>query len=155
MDVPEKKYHILKYSSMFYRLTQAYFNEELKDMGIGAGQQYFLDRIARHPGIGVTQLAQTAGFDNGTSAKAVKRLMDLNLVRCEADESDGRVKKLYVTDMAMPIVERVREMKRRWREIATDGFTDDEKRLAAEALKKLAENAAKSVNPAREGEYAP
>ena len=54
MEQTEKHYHLLKYGSIFYRLTQAYFNERLKDTGIGAGQQYFLDRIARCPGIAVT-----------------------------------------------------------------------------------------------------
>ena len=76
MEQTEKHYHLLKYGSIFYRLTQAYFNERLKDTGIGAGQQYFLDRIARCPGIAVTKLAQTAVFDNGTSARAVKKLAD-------------------------------------------------------------------------------
>ncbi len=152
LETNEKRYHILKYSSMVYRLTQAYFNSELAGTGIGAGQQYFLDRIALNPGIGVTQLAQTAGFDNGTSAKAVKRLIDEGLVRAEADGSDGRVKRLYATEAAAEVVCRIRAMKTRWREIVTDGFTADEKQLTADMLKRLAENALKAVNPPRESE---
>ena len=33
MEQTEKHYHLLKYGSIFYRLTQAYFNER----GVGAG----------------------------------------------------------------------------------------------------------------------
>ena len=32
MEQTEKHYHLLKYGSIFYRLTQAYFNERLKDL---------------------------------------------------------------------------------------------------------------------------
>ncbi len=152
MGTNVKRYHILKYSSMLYRLTQAYFNAELAGTGIGAGQQYFLDRIALNPGIGVTQLASTAGFDNGTSAKAVKRLIDEGLVRAETDETDARIKRLYATEAADDVLLRIRSMKTRWRAIITDGFSDDEKQITADMLKRLAENALKAVNPPRESE---
>lgn len=146
----EKRYHIIKYSSIFYRLTQAYFCEALRGTGIGAGQQYFLDRIARKPGISVTQLAQTAGFDNGTSAKAVKKLIDEGYIYIKQDAADGRLKRLYTTDKAAPVVERIREMKRAWRARVTEGFTEDDKQLASEMLRRLSDNALMAMNCAGE-----
>lgn len=42
---------ISKYSSMVYRLSQIYFDEQLAPYHIGCGQQFFLLHIYRHPGI--------------------------------------------------------------------------------------------------------
>lgn len=151
METVEKRYHILKHSSMLYRCSQAFFNERLKNTGIGAGQQYFLDRIARHPGITVTQLAQTAGYDNGTSAKAVKKLMDEGYVSICADESDGRIKRLFSTEKAAPVIETVREMKREWRSRLMEGFSEEEKDLLSALLKRLAENALCCLEKTTEG----
>ena len=152
MENTEKRYHILKYSSMLHRCSQAFFNEQLKDTGIGAGQQYFLDRIARQPGITVTQLAQTAGYDNGTSAKAVKKLLDEEYVSMKTDETDGRVKRLYATEKAAPVVEKIREMKKAWRSKLTEGFSEEEKDTLSALLKRLAENAAEGTEYTKEGE---
>lgn len=151
METVEKKYHILKYSSMLYRCSQTFFNERLKNTGIGAGQQYFLDRIARNPGITVTQLAQTAGYDNGTSAKAVKKLLDEGLIRIEADEADGRIKRLYPTEKAEGIVEIVRGMKKEWRGLLTEGFSDEEKDALSALLRRLAENAMTALEKTAQG----
>ena len=126
---------------MIYRHAQTYFNEQLKDTGIGAGQQYFLDRIARQPGITVTQLAQTGAYDNGTSAKAVKKLLDEEYITLCPDEADGRVKRLYPTEKAAPVVEKIRSMKRVWRARVTEGFTEEEKEALSGFLCRLAENA--------------
>lgn len=152
MESTEKRYHILKYSSMLHRYSQAFFNEQLKDTGIGAGQQYFLDRIARQPGITVTQLAQTAGYDNGTSAKAVKKLLDEEYIYLKTDEADGRVKRLYAAEKAAPVVEKIREMKKTWRAKLTEGFSEEEKDTLSALLKRLAENAAEGTEYTKEGE---
>ncbi len=146
MEQTEKRYHLLKYGSIFYRLTQAYFNERLKDTGIGAGQQYFLDRIARCPGIAVTKLAQTAVFDNGTSARAVKKLADEGYVTIVPDECDGRVKRLYATEKAEPVVALIREMKREWRARITEGFSEEDKEAASALLKRLCDNAMEAMD---------
>ena len=152
METVEKRYHILKYSSMLHRCSQAFFNEQLKNTGIGAGQQYFLDRIARMPGITVTQLAQTAGYDHGTSAKAVKKLLDEEYIIIRTDEADGLVKRLYPTEKAAPVVEKIREMKKTWRSKLTEGFSEEEKDLLSKLLRRLAENAAQGTEYTKEGE---
>ena len=151
MNEVKKRYHILKYSSMFHRSTQAYFNEQLKATGIGAGQQYFLDHIARSPGIGITQLAQTADYDNGTCAKAVKKLLDEGYISVVPDEADGRIKHLYPTEKALPVVEKIREMKRIWRSEVMKGFSDEEKEQLSGLLKRLSSNAAAFLADSEKG----
>lgn len=144
-----RRFHIIKYSSMFYRLTQTYFNEALKRTGIGAGQQFFLDRIERNPGIGVVQLAQLGQFDNATVTRAVKKLIDEGYVEMSPDANDARYKQLRITQKALPVVALIRDMKSKWRESVMRGFTADEKAQAGELLRRLSENAAQTL--AQEG----
>ena len=63
---------ISKYSSMVYRLSQIYFDEQLAPYHIGCGQQFFLLHIYRHPGINQYELAYQDHYDKGTTARAVK-----------------------------------------------------------------------------------
>lgn len=141
MENNVRGFHIIKHSSIFYRLSQAYFNETLKNTGIGAGQQFFLDRIERNPGIGVVQLAQMGQFDNGTVTRAVKKLIDEGYVEMAPDALDARCKKLYATEKARPVVALIRDMKDNWRSSVMRGFTLEEKKLAGELLGRLSENA--------------
>ena len=54
---------ISKYSSMVYRLSQIYFDEQLAPYHIGCGQQFFLLHIYRHPGINQYELAYQDHYD--------------------------------------------------------------------------------------------
>ena len=135
------KYHIMKNSSALYRLGQMYFNERLAPYNLGAGQQFFLSRIARMPGISMAELAQIGTFDNGTVTRAVRRLSDEGYIRVETDESDRRVKRLYLTEKGEPLIEPLAEMRRAWFDAVTRGFTDEEKAQTGALVERLADNA--------------
>lgn len=135
------KYHIMKNSSALYRLGQMYFNERLAPYNLGAGQQFFLNRIAGSPGISMAELAQIGTFDNGTVTRAVRRLFDEGYIRIEPDESDRRVKRLYLTEKGAPLIEPLAEMRREWFDAVTRGFTDEEKAQTGALLERLAGNA--------------
>ncbi len=94
----------------------------------------------------MTKLAQTAVFDNGTSARAVKKLADEGYVTIVPDECDGRVKRLYATEKAEPVVALIREMKREWRVRITEGFSEADKEAASALLKRLCDNAMEAMN---------
>ena len=135
------RYHIMKNSSALYRLGQMYFNERLAPYNLGAGQQFFLNRIAGSPGISMAELAQIGTFDNGTVTRAVRRLFDEGYIRIEPDESDRRVKRLYLTEKGEPLIGPLAEMRREWFEAVTRGFTEEEKAQTGALLERLAGNA--------------
>ena len=135
------KYHIMKNSSALYRLGQMYFNERLAPYNLGAGQQFFLSRIARMPGVSMAELAQIGTFDNGTVTRAVRRLCDEGYIRVETDETDRRVRRLYLTEKGEPLIEPLADMRHEWFEAVTSGFSDDEKAQTGALLERLADNA--------------
>jgi len=134
-------YHILKHIAGLSRMTQAYFNERMAQFELGAGQQFFMHRIARYPGLSMAELARMGYYDNCTATRAVKRLAEAGYVRLEPDKKDGRIKRLYATEKADKLLQSIREMRSDWYEVVTEGFTEEEKKMLGGMLERVADNA--------------
>lgn len=93
------------------------------------------------PGISMAELAQIGTFDNGTVTRAVRRLTDEGYIRVETDESDRRVKRLYLTEKGEPLIEPLSQMRAEWFEAVTRGFSEAEKAQTGALLERLADNA--------------
>ena len=132
--------HLIKNTSAFYRMTQSYLNERLKAYDMGSGQQFFLDRIARNPGISLQELAHLGYFDNGTATRAVQKLVDKGFVQVTTDEKDRRIRRLQVTEEGLSALEAMRALKREWRAAVMQGFTEEEQRTLSQLLDRLVEN---------------
>ena len=132
--------HLIKNTSAFYRMTQSYLNERLKAYDMGSGQQFFLDRIARNPGISLQELAHLGYFDNGTATRAVQKLVDKGFVQVTTDEKDRRIRRLQVTEEGLSALEAMRALKREWRAAVMQGFTEEEQRTLSQLLERLVEN---------------
>lgn len=136
---------ISKYSSMVYRLSQIYFDEQLAPYHIGCGQQFFLLHIYRHPGINQYELAYQDHYDKGTAARAVKKLEEQGYVLRRSDEHDRRITKLYVTKKGEAIVEMINQVLADWHAIITDGLSDEECEVTERLMGRVAANAAAFV----------
>lgn len=130
---------INKYASILYRISQIYYDEQLAPYHIGSGQQFFLMRIHKHPGISQQELAEKGFYDKGTTARAVKKLEQENYIIRKADENDKRIIRLYVTqkgESLMPIIDQVIAD---WRGIITEGMSKEEadeiEKVCRESLK--------------------
>ncbi len=134
-------YPINRQISTIYRLSQAFFDKKLKPYGIGCGQQFFLLRIHEHPGISVLELAQIGHYDNGTATRAIQKLEQQGYVRCEQGSLDKRVRRIYATEAAQPVIEKTREITAAWRSRLTDGFTEEERETALSLLERMSANA--------------
>lgn len=151
-------YHILKHIAAMTRMTNAHFTGQMEAFGMGAGQQFFMHRIAKYPGLSLAELARMGYYDNCTATRAVKRLVEAGFVRIEPDKKDGRIKRLYAADEAAPFLEAIRKMRREWYEIVTDGFTEEERSQLGELLERVADNACRHLEKgyhAEEGEEVP
>ena len=57
-----------------------------------------------------------------------------------------RIRHLYTTEKAAPILERLYEIRREWNQILTEGLTAEESAQAEQLISKMAENAWKCMN---------
>lgn len=127
--------------SIVYRLANRFYDRALASWGIGCGQQFFLLRIYEHKGISMYDLAQLGFYDKGTVTRAVQKLEELGYVRCEADEYDRRIRHLYATERAEPVVQDLYAARIRWNQLLTKGMSEEKAELVKELVAQIADNA--------------
>lgn len=143
---------INRYNSIIYRLGNSFFDRKLQRFHLGSGQQFFLMHLSKHPGSSLQELALGGQYDKATATRAVKKLEEEGYVRLERDEEDKRVRHIYVTDKAKPVVEATWIVMEEWIEIMTEDFAQEEVEQAQNFLEKMAENAYKQVQRYRQEE---
>ncbi len=137
----KKTYYLGRHASILYRQANRFYDRALAPYGIGCGQQFFLLRIFEHQGINVLDLARLGQFDKGTATRAVQKLEEEGYIRSEPDPQDRRMRRLYTTPAAEPIVQEVFAARERWNQILTRGIRQEEIEQADKLLAHMAENA--------------
>lgn len=137
----KKTYYLGRHASILYRQANRFYDRALAPYGIGCGQQFFLLRIFEHQGINVLDLARLGQFDKGTVTRAVQKLEEEGYIRSEPDPQDRRMRRLYTTPAAEPIVQEVFAARERWNQILTRGIRQEEIEQADKLLAHMAENA--------------
>lgn len=137
----KKTYYLGRHASILYRQANRFYDRALAPYGIGCGQQFFLLRIFEHQGINVLDLARLGQFDKGTATRAVQKLEEEGYIRSEPDPQNRRMRRLYTTPAAEPIVQEVFAARERWNQILTRGIRQEEIEQADKLLAHMAENA--------------
>lgn len=137
----KKTYYLGRHASILYRQANRFYDRALAPYGIGCGQQFFLLRIFEHQGINVLDLARLGQFDKGTATRAVQKLEEEGYIRSEPDPQDRRMRRLYTTPAAEPIVQEVFAARERWNQILTRGIRQEEIEQADKLLAHMAETA--------------
>lgn len=136
-----KQRFFTKYISILQRLTNRFYDHELTPYLIGSGQHFFLLRIHENEGISMYDLARLGHFDKGTVTKGIQKLEEQDYIRSEADPADRRIRRLYTTEKAMPVISELQWCRKTWNDVITEGLTPEEMDLAEHLLQKMAENA--------------
>lgn len=141
-----------KYISILYRQSNRYYDRELARYGIGYGQQFFLPRVYEHQGLSMYDLARLGYFDKGTVTKAVQKLEEQGFIRTETDENDKRIRRLYTTEQALPLIERVYQVRRQWHKALIKGMPAETIGQAETLLCAMAQNAFDAVEEPEEAQ---
>ncbi|SIR65988.1 MarR family winged helix-turn-helix transcriptional regulator [Williamsia sterculiae] len=105
----------------------------------------FLFRLADHPARS-GELAEALHTDPSTVSRHIANLVDLGLVRREADPRDGRATVLVLTDEGRAKVSKLREGRLAWIEQTLVDWTDDEVATFTALLRRFAESAERDLN---------
>lgn len=146
---------ILRYISLLQRNTRRYFDLMLEQDQIGSGQQFFLLRIFENDGISMQDLARLGSFDKGTVTRAVQKLVIEGYVRTEADPQDKRVRHIYLTERARPLIDHVYQIRDYWTEALTRGLREEKKQRLLGALRDMAERSSAMLEALSGGETDP
>ncbi|CAG7643653.1 MarR family winged helix-turn-helix transcriptional regulator [Paenibacillus allorhizosphaerae] len=139
----DRKNTIPRWVSLLYRYGQMYVGERLKHYDIGRGQYIFLNALYKEDGLSQEEISSDLKIDKGTTAKALKKLEEQGYIVRKVREEDKRSYRVFLTEKAMLIKDDVRSVLVEWRNILSEGLTEEEKRLALELLEKMGSNAAR------------
>lgn len=92
------------------RLMRKQMDQLMRDHGATRTQWRVLAWIARMPGIHQAKLAEMLEVEPITLCRVVDRMEEAGLVRRAADGKDRRVRQLYVTEKAAPILNQLRQV---------------------------------------------
>jgi DNA-binding MarR family transcriptional regulator len=138
--------------SIVHRLHAVYLNNELRHLGLTAGQLPIIFSIAHRPGITQDEIADRIHIDKGTVARAAKKLEDGGFVSRAPDPRDRRRYLLTLTEKGETVVPTVLRIDQDWENLVSSGLSDTERARLYEDLSRLAGNSIEEIRVYREVE---
>jgi MarR family transcriptional regulator, transcriptional regulator for hemolysin len=89
------------------RLLRTYADHRAAQFGITRAQWAVLVRVQRAEGLNQSELAETLDLQPITLTRLLDKLCDNGLIERRADPADRRVKRLFLTPAARPLLEQL------------------------------------------------
>ena len=129
-----------KYISLIHRQANAFFTKEFSKFGFGSGQYMFMIHLYKNDGISQESLSELVNIDKGTTAKAIKKLEELNFIVRSKDSKDKIINRIYLTSKALDIKNDFFSVLTKWENILTNELSPDEISIGLNILNKLSKN---------------
>ena len=116
---------ILREIGAISRLVAAMREKEISRYGLKRGQHAFLTRIVENPGISQKKLSELLRVDKGTTAKAVKKIVEAGYAYRERSPEDHKVYEVYATERGRELYPKLVEEIRRTGRVALEGVEEE------------------------------
>ncbi len=114
------------------RLMRRRFDARARAIGVTRAQWHTLAMLSRREGVNQGGLAELMEVEPITACRMIDRLEEAGLVERRRDPNDRRAWRIYLTDAAKPLIERLRAIGNEVTEQALAGIgEDDRERLTA------------------------
>jgi len=125
---------------IIHRHIRIYIDHHLEDHDMGSGQVSFFMELSREDGISQEQLSERLEVDKATTARAIRKLLDLGYVERRRDERDRRAYCLFLTKRGQELIPVLREKLHALTRQLSIGFSDQEREQAQGYLERMAGN---------------
>jgi DNA-binding MarR family transcriptional regulator len=122
------------------RLMRRDFERRSRSSGLTRAQWAVLAYLARSEGTSQAALAEMLEIEPITLVRLLDRLENAGWVERRPDPSDRRVRRLYLTETARPLMEQFQELASATREAALSGLSEAERRQLSDLLMKVRTN---------------
>ena len=122
------------------RKSKNYFNQVVSEEGLFAGQHHIIMMLERVGCATVSQIAEDMRTTSATASVSIKRLEKAGFVEKRSSDSDARITKIYLTDKALAVTQRIKAKMDEAEESLTQGLTQEEKYLLSDLLDKVVNN---------------
>lgn len=116
---------------------------EYKELNLAKGQFLYLVRIYENPGIIQERVADLLKVDRSTAAKAIKKLVEMELVKKNKSEKNKKELKLYCTPKGENLYPLLQKEEKNIVKSAMEGMSLGEKQIVFELLYKMRINVEK------------
>ncbi len=114
-------------------------------IGLHAGQEAVMKMLSEEDGQTMTQLAVGLGVQPPTVTKMVTRLSGQGLVRRAASEADGRLARVYLTEVGNDRIAAIDKAWKRLEKEALIGIDDKDRKKLRKLLRQVTRNLAGSA----------
>jgi DNA-binding MarR family transcriptional regulator len=129
---PERSFGFLLHD--ISRLMRKRFERRARAIGLTRAQWSVLANVARKEGINQTALAEILEIEPITLVRQIDRLEAAGWIERRLDPADRRVRLLFLTESAQPILERMRELGAATRAETLAGLTPAEQEALIDTL---------------------
>ena len=137
---------IFKWLSILMRYTHKHINHEMIDLNIGHGQHQYLLTLYHNNGISQEELSKKLELDKGTTARAVKKLVENGYIIREVDENDKRAFKLFITKKAEEYKADFIKIADEWEATLLEGISEEDRQILKTAMINMSKIAINEVN---------
>ncbi len=122
------------------RLMRKLFDQKARHIELSRSQWRVLVLLSRLPGIKQAALAEHLEIEPITLSRQIDRMEDAGWVRREQDPSDRRVRLLYITEQALPVMDKLKAMALQLNAQAVDGLSAGEVEAFVRTMQKIRAN---------------
>lgn len=141
-----KEYCLGKLAAIITQNAHCFFDRELAPYGIGWGQQFLLLRIHENEGSSILELAKRGFLDQSTTTRALQKLEQLGYIRYEVNPGDRRIRQVYTTEKAKPVIEAALMALQEWERILIQNMAPEEACLTRRLMERMARNAFETLH---------
>ncbi|MCS7175289.1 MarR family winged helix-turn-helix transcriptional regulator [Pseudothermotoga sp.] len=131
---------IFKRFLIIQRLHFHLIHKELERHDIHPGQLPTLMIVEKNEGITQNQIAEKLNLRSATVAIVLKRMEKAGLIYRKQDENDRRLHRVYLTEKGKNYCKFLKQQAQKVEEIATRGFSEEERIQLKELLDKIIAN---------------
>jgi DNA-binding MarR family transcriptional regulator len=132
------------------RLMRRDFERRSRSSGLTRAQWSVLAHLARSEGSSQAALAETLEIEPITLVRLLDRLEDAGWVERRPDPGDRRVRRLFLTETARPLMEQFQQLAAETREASLSGLSEVERKQLTDLLLRVRGNLSTANSPARD-----
>lgn len=124
------------------RMLRRIFNERITPLGLTQAQWRALVHLSRNEGLNQVNLAELLEVQPITVARLIDKLVAAGLVERRPDPNDRRAQRLFLTERATPVLDRIWEIAEETYDTVFAGLSTDECVALADLLTRMRTNLA-------------
>lgn len=143
---------LLKWLSVTDRFYKIYLDKQLAPFGINNSQYMFLIKICRSPGILQDSLMDMFYVHPSNIVRTIAALEKQGMLTRSPNDKDKRTCKLYPTDRALSVIDKVEAVCKKTESLLLQGITDSDQELFMNLLVQAGKNITAELHIERKGE---